>query len=98
MITLKGKGNQNPKPGEQIAQQAVVEAIIEKNDAATNQRRFNAILTTASINEAIKYYHLFKEIQQQKQIANPDYTPLNVACVFSPPAEETRIFSKYKRT
>lgn len=84
---FKGKGNQNPKPGEQIAQQAVVEAIIEKHDAATNQRRFNAILATASINDAIKYYQLFKEIQQQKQIANPDYTPLNVACVFSPPAE-----------
>ncbi len=84
---FKGKGNQNPKPGEQIAQQAVVEAIIEKHDAATNQRRFNAILATASINDAIKYYQLFKEIQQQKQVANPDYTPLNVACVFSPPAE-----------
>ncbi len=84
---FKGKGNQNPKPGEQIAQQAVVEAIIEKHDAATNQRRFNAILATASINDAIKYYQLFKEIQQQKQIANPDYTPLNIACVFSPPAE-----------
>ncbi len=84
---FKSKGNQNPKPGEQIAQQAVVEAIIEKHDAATNQRRFNAILATASINDAIKYYQLFKEIQQQKQIANPDYTPLNVACVFSPPAE-----------
>ncbi len=84
---FKGKGNQNPKPGEQIAQQAVVEAIIEKHDAATNQRRFNAIFATASINDAIKYYQLFKEIQQQKQVANSDYTPLNVACVFSPPAE-----------
>ncbi len=84
---FKGKGNQNQKPGEQIAQQAVVEAIIEKHNAATNQRRFNAILATASINDAIKYYQLFKEIQQQKQVANPDYTPLNVACVFSPPAE-----------
>jgi type I restriction enzyme R subunit len=84
---FKGKGNQNPKPGEQIAQQAVVEAIIEKHDAATNQRRFNAIFATASINDAIKYYQLFKELQQQKQVANPDYTPLNVACVFSPPAE-----------
>lgn len=84
---FKGKGNQNPKPGEQIAQQAVVEAIIEKHDAATNHRRFNAILATASINDAIKYYQLFKEIQQQKQVTNPDYTPLNVACVFSPPAE-----------
>jgi len=84
---FKGKGNQNQKPGEQIAQQAVVEAIIEKHNAATNQRRFNAIFATASINDAIKYYQLFKEIQQQKQVSNPDYTPLNVACVFSPPAE-----------
>lgn len=87
---FKGKGNQNPKPGEQIAQQAVVEAIIDKHDAATNQRRFNAILATASINDAIKYYQLFKEIQLQKQVANPDYSPLNVACVFSPPAEGNR--------
>jgi type I restriction enzyme R subunit len=84
---FKGKGNQNPKPGEQIAQQAVVEAIIEKHNAATNQRRFNAILATASINDAIKYYQLFKEIQQQKQTLKPDYFPLNVACVFSPPAD-----------
>jgi len=87
---FKGKGNQNPKPEEPIAQQAVVEAIIEKHNSATNQRRFNAILATSSINDAIKYYQLFKEIQQQKQLANPDFAPLNVACVFSPPAEDNK--------
>ena len=38
---FKGKGTQNPKPGEAIAQQAVVEAILNKHDAATNSRRFN---------------------------------------------------------
>lgn len=84
---FKGKGTQNPKPGEAIAQQAVAEAILEKHDAATNSRRFNAVLATASINNAIEYYKLFKEIQKKKQAENPDYLPLNIACVFSPPAE-----------
>ncbi|MBL0078274.1 MAG: type I restriction endonuclease subunit R [Bacteroidetes bacterium] len=84
---FKGKGTQNPKPGEAIAQQAVVEAILDKHDAATNSRRFNAVLATASINNAIEYYNLFKEIQKKKQTENPDYVPLNIACVFSPPAE-----------
>lgn len=84
---FKGKGTQNPKPGEAIAQQAVVEAILDKHDAATNTRRFNAVLATASINNAIEYYNLFKEVQKKKQTENPDYVPLNIACVFSPPAE-----------
>lgn len=84
---FKRKGNQNPKPGEPIAQQAVVEAILDKHDAATNSRRFNAILATASINNAIEFYKLFKEVQKKKQNENSDYIPLNIACVFSPPAE-----------
>lgn len=84
---FKGKGTKNAKPGEPIARQAVVEAILEKHDAATNSRRFNALLATASINNAIEYYHLLKEIQQQKAQENPDYVPLNIACVFSPPAQ-----------
>src|SRR5690554_1380795 len=84
---FKGKGNDNPKPGEPIAQQAIVEAIVEKHDAATNSRRFNALMATASINNAIEFYQLFKEVQKKKQNENPDYTPLNIACVFSPPAE-----------
>ena len=84
---FKGKGTINPKPGEAIAQQAVVEAILEKHNAATNSRRFNAILATASINNAIEYYQLFKAIQKQKQEENEDYLLLNIVCVFSPPAQ-----------
>jgi type I restriction enzyme R subunit len=84
---FKGKGDQNPEPGEAIAQQAVAEAIIDKHNAATNQRKFNANLATASINNAIDYYRLFKKIQKKKQAENPDYIPLNIACVFSPPAQ-----------
>lgn len=84
---FKGKGTQNAKPGEAIAQQAVVDAILDKHNAATNSRRFNAILATASINNAIEYYYLFKTIQKHKQVENKEYIPLNIACVFSPPSQ-----------
>jgi type I restriction enzyme R subunit len=84
---FKGQGNVQPKPGEAIAQQAVVEAILDKHNVATSSKRFNAVLATASINNAIEYYRLFKEIQIQKKSENPGYIPLNIACVFSPPAE-----------
>ena len=84
---FKGKGNQNPKPVEAIAQQAVIEAILEKHDIATNSRKFNAVLATSSINNAIEYYQLFKEIQKKKRVENPNYVPLNIACVFSPPSQ-----------
>ena len=74
------------KPDQALTQAAVVDAILAKHDAATNQRRFNALLATASINEAIAYYRLFKDIQAQHLADDPDYMPLNIACVFSPPA------------
>jgi len=88
---FKGKGTLQAKPGEAIAQQAVVEAILDKHAAATNAKRFNALLATASINNAIEYYNLFKEIQKKKQTENPDYVPLNIACVFSPNVIKLRI-------
>ncbi|HLP64749.1 type I restriction endonuclease subunit R [Flavobacterium sp.] len=84
---FKGQGNTYPKPGEPIAQQAVAEAILEKHNSATNYRKFNALFATASINDAIAYYQLFKQLQQQKIAENEDYIPLNIACVFSPPAQ-----------
>lgn len=74
------------KSDQALTQRAVVDAILTKHDAATSQRRFNAVLATASINDAISYYRLFKEIQRERQAEDPDYTPLNIACVFSPPA------------
>lgn len=83
---FKGEGD-NSKIGETITQQAVVEAILKKHDSATNSRKFNAILATASINNAIEYYQLFKKIQQKKQTESSDFEPLNITCVFSPPAQ-----------
>ncbi len=84
---FKPEGKNPPKPGEAIAKKAVIEAILAKHDAATGGRRFNAILATASINDAIEYHALFKTMQAEKAAADPDFNPLNIACVFSPPAE-----------
>jgi len=84
---FKPEGKSKPKPGELPTKKAVVEAILEKHDAATNGRRFNAVLATASINDAIEYHNLFKSIQTEKLASNTEFQPLNIACVFSPPAE-----------
>lgn len=84
---FKGEGTLSTKSGEAIAQQAVVEAVLDKHEAATNESKFNAILATGSINNAIEYYKLFKINQEKLKSENPDYIPLNIACVFSPPAQ-----------
>jgi len=66
--------------------EAVVNEILNKHAAATNQSCFNAILATGSINNAIEYYDLFKQVQAQKQESDAHYQPLKITCVFSPPA------------
>ena len=73
------------KAGATLSKKKIVEAILSKHDAATYNRRYNAIFATASINEAIEYYGLFKEVQEE--YSDADFIPLNVACVFSPPAD-----------
>ncbi|WP_394103644.1 type I restriction endonuclease subunit R, EcoR124 family [Xanthobacter flavus] len=83
----KPQGKAVPKPGEPLAKRAVIEAVLAKHDAATGQRRFNALLATSSINDAIEYHTLFKTMQAEKQAADPSFRPLNIACVFSPPAD-----------
>ena len=78
------------KPGETLAKQAVAQAILDKHDSATGGRRFNALLATASINDAIEYYKVFKQLQAQCQADDPEFVPLKIAAVFSPPAEGNR--------
>lgn len=73
--------------GSNLHQLAVVDAIIKKHDAATHSRRFNSILATSSINSATEYYNIFKEMQSQLVLEDENYQPINIACVFSPPAE-----------
>lgn len=75
------------KSGDGVAKAKVIETILAKHDAATNGRKFNAVLATASINDAIEYFELFTNIQSQKTEQDPAFRPLKIACVFSPPAE-----------
>ncbi len=75
------------KPGQTLTKQAVAQAILDKHNAATGGRRFNALLATASINDAIEYYEVFKKLQAERQAADPEFVPLKIAAVFSPPAE-----------
>jgi type I restriction enzyme, R subunit len=73
------------KSEQALTKKAIIEAILSKHNTATAGRKFNAILATSSINHAIEYYSLFKEIQAKKQ--SPTDEALNIACIFSPPAE-----------
>lgn len=72
---------ENPPP------EAVVKAILDKHDQATDYRRFNAVFATSKIDSAIEYVKLFKQQQTERLAEDEDYRPLNIACVFSPPAQ-----------
>ncbi|OYV52130.1 MAG: hypothetical protein B7X10_00230 [Burkholderiales bacterium 21-58-4] len=81
------------KPGETLAKIAVVDAILAKHDAATGQRRFNALLATASINDAIEYYGIFDALQNGRKLSHPD--PLSMLgsppkLTSSPPSRRTK--------
>jgi len=76
-----------PQPGVTLAKRAIVEAILSKHNTATGERRFNALFATASINDAIEYYNLFKGVQNEHMDSESDFVPLKIAAVFSPPAE-----------
>lgn len=85
---FKPEGKKPPKPGEGLPKTKVIETILAKHDAATNGRKFNAVLATASINDAIEYFEAFTAIQAHMREKDEAFQPLNIACVFSPPAQE----------
>ncbi|QDE40928.1 type I restriction endonuclease subunit R [Luteibacter pinisoli] len=87
---FKPAGTTVPAGSGGVPKKKIVDAIIEKHDSATNARRFNAILATSSINDAIAYYELFKEVQSRREESAEIPRKLNIACVFSPPAEGNR--------
>lgn len=76
--------------GEYMRKQAIAEAILKKHRAATSDYRFNALFATASINDAIEYYKILQELQDKYKSQRDEYIPLNIACVFSPPAYGNR--------
>ncbi|MCH2226264.1 MAG: type I restriction endonuclease subunit R [Candidatus Caenarcaniphilales bacterium] len=93
---FKAEGKTELKQGESLAKKAIIEAILKKHNAATNNKKFNAVLATAKINDAIEYYKLFKKIQKTKLEEDSEYQALNIACVFSPPAEGNKDIKQYQ--
>ena len=83
----KPRNDAAPKLGQSLAKRAVAEEILDKHGGASGQRLFNALLATASINDAIEYFDVFKEVQKERRDNNPEFHPLKIAAVFSPPAE-----------
>ncbi|MDH4200441.1 MAG: type I restriction endonuclease subunit R [Spirochaetia bacterium] len=81
------EGDKKPKRGQAPPTEAIINAILKKHDSATDHRRFNALLATASINNAIEYYEKFKSIQAKIQAEDETFEPLQIACVFSPPSQ-----------
>jgi type I restriction enzyme R subunit len=84
---FKPEGAPALRPGQTLTKRAVVQAILDKHDAATGGRRFNALLATASINDAVEYFGVFGQLQAERQASDAEFVPLKVAAVFSPPAE-----------
>lgn len=81
------KNEGNARFDELSHKQAVIEAILTKHNKATHDKRFNAILATSSINDAIEYYSFLKQRQGEIAAFDEDFSPLNIACVFSPPVQ-----------
>lgn len=84
---FKPDSDEAPEPGEPISKAAIVKTILDKHDAATAGRKFNALLATGSINDAIDYYQILKKRQSERYTQDLNFQPLNIACVFTPPAE-----------
>ena len=63
--------------------------ILDNHDKLTAQRRFNALLAVPSIPDAIRYYDVFKEEQEKRVQADPEYVPLNITAVFTPPMKNS---------
>lgn len=72
-----------------VPKEMIVKKILEVHDKVSDNRRFNALFATASINDAIEYCQIFDKIQLERE-KDPTYKPLRIACLFSPPAEGNR--------
>ena len=70
---------------EPLSRHQIVNHILDNHDKLTAQRRFNALLATSSIPDAIRYFEMFKKEQENRAQADPDYVPLNITAVFTPP-------------
>ena len=79
------KDKEGKKESAPLTKNQIVAHILDNHDKLTAQRRFNALLAVPSIPEAIRYYEIFKEEQEKRAQADPDFEPLNITAVFTPP-------------
>ena len=70
---------------EPLSRHQIVNHILDNHDKLTAQRRFNALLATSSIPDAIRYFEVFKEEQEKRAQADSEYVPINITAVFTPP-------------
>ncbi|MBI2513039.1 MAG: type I restriction endonuclease subunit R [Opitutae bacterium] len=82
---FRPEGEDTSQAGEDARKRKIVEKILASHDAVTASRRFNALFATASIDDAIAYHVLFAAVQEERRAADPEFVPLKIACVFSPP-------------
>ena len=68
-----------------LSKYQIVNHILNNHDILTAKRRFNALLATSSIPDAIHFYEVFKDLQEVMAKDDPEYVPLNVTAVFTPP-------------
>lgn len=82
----KADGKKDSRP---LTKNQIIAHILDNHDKLTAQRRFNAFLAVPSIPDAIRYYELFKEEQQKRKDADPEYEELNITAVFTPPLRKS---------
>jgi len=82
--TSDGKPDSTP-----LTKNQIVSHILDNHGKLTAQQRFNALLATPSIPDAIRYYQIFKDEQERRAQENPDYMPLNITTVFTPPMKNS---------
>lgn len=81
-----GNTNADGTPiNEPLSKYQIVKHILDNHDILTAKRRFNALLATPTIPDAIMFYQIFKDMQEVMKSENPDYVPLNITAVFTPP-------------
>lgn len=79
------KSHEGKKEAKPLTKEQIIGHILDNHDKLTAQRRFNALLATPSIPDAIRFYQLFKEEQAKRIESDSDYMPLNITAVFTPP-------------
>ena len=66
-----------------LPKRTIARTILDQHDALSGNRRFNALLAAASLDDALEYYDVLEELQAERRAADPDFVPLGIAVVFS---------------